>query len=62
MPVQFFEEFVRCYEKHIADYKRTERGDGGVLKTTVMMDSNKAPAESTDPEDIVDQVDHGSDW
>ena len=41
LPMQFGEEFVRCYEKLIADYKRIERGDGGELKATVMMDKGK---------------------
>jgi predicted component of type VI protein secretion system len=27
-PRQFGEEFVRAYERHIADYKRNERKDG----------------------------------
>jgi len=41
LPMQFGEEFVRCYEKHISDYKRIERGDGGPLKATVMMAPHK---------------------
>jgi len=36
LPVQFTEEFVRHYEKHIADSKRAER-DGGNLKSTISM-------------------------
>ena len=27
-PQHFGEEFVRAYEKHIAEYKRVDRGDG----------------------------------
>lgn len=65
LPLQFGEEFVRCYEKHIADYKRVERGDGGSLRATVVMDRNDMLAGSTEPEEPeerVDQVAHGSDW
>ena len=62
LPLQFGEEFVRSYEKYIADYKRVERGDGGPLKATIMMDNNKTPAETEAPEELVDQVEHGSGW
>lgn len=41
LPLQFGEEFVRCYEKHIAECKRIEREDGGSLKSTVIMDRSE---------------------
>lgn len=62
LPLQFGEEFVRCYEKHIADYKRIERGDGGSLKATVVMDRNVPLDGSAEAEEPADQVDHGADW
>ncbi len=62
LPLQFGEEFVRYYEKHIADYKRIERGDGGHLKSTVAIDRSNKPGGSASTEEPVDQVDHGSDW
>lgn len=62
LPLQFGEEFVRHYEKHIADYKRIERGDGGSLKSTVVMDRIMPLDASAEPEELVDQVEHGSDW
>lgn len=62
LPLQFGEEFVRSYEKHIADYKRSERGGGGSLQATVVMDPNISLDGSAEPEEPVDQVNHGSDW
>jgi len=62
LPLQFGEEFVRYYEKHIADYKRIERGDVGSLKATVVMDRSDVLGDPAEAEELVDQVDHGSDW
>jgi len=61
LPLQFGEEFVHCYEQHIAEYKRIERGDGGSLKSTVVMDRGNDPGESAQAEELVDQVDHDTD-
>jgi predicted component of type VI protein secretion system len=63
LPLQYGEQFVRYYEKHVAEFKRIENGDGGSLKSTVVLDRNMAvggPA-ATD-EEPVDQVEHGADY
>ena len=63
LPLQYGEQFVRYYEKHIADFKRMENGDGGSFKSTVVLDRSVAVgAKDQDPVDQVDQVDHSSDW
>jgi hypothetical protein len=57
-PHQFSEEFVRCYEKHIAEYKRLER------KRTESPNSKKRPTDeaptSFDGEELVDQTEEAS--
>lgn len=56
-PHQFSEEFVRCYEKQIAEYKRLERKDerpqGKKSKADV-------PAAKYDPDELVDQTEEAS--
>jgi predicted component of type VI protein secretion system len=63
LPLQYGEQFVRYYEKHIAEFKRIENGDGGSLKATVVLDRNMAIAvPAITEEEPVDQVDHESDY
>jgi predicted component of type VI protein secretion system len=62
LPLQFGEEFVRSYEQSIAEYKRIERGDGGALKSTVVMDRSNDLKVSAETEELVDQVDHNAEW
>ena len=57
LPHHFGEEFVRAYEKQIAEYKRLNRSDiSSAIKT--------ADADNViDPNaELVDQVEHSSDW
>jgi predicted component of type VI protein secretion system len=53
LPHQFGEEFVRSYEKHIAEYKRLER-KGDSQKVRPVLDH--VPQESHDVEELVDQT------
>ena len=56
-PHQFSEEFVRCYEKHIAEYKRLERkGDRPMTKKKVA----DIPVASNDGDELVDQTEEAS--
>ena len=56
-PHQFSEEFVRCYEKHIAEYKRLERrGDRPKSKKKVP----ELPVASNDSEELVDQTEEAT--
>lgn len=56
-PHQFSEEFVRCYEKHIAEYKRLERkGDRPKAKKK----SAEIPVASNDSEELVDQTEEAT--
>lgn len=53
MPHQFGEEFVRSYEKHIAEYKRLEtKGDSQKVRPVL----DHIPQESYDVEELVDQT------
>lgn len=53
-PHQFSEEFVRCYEKHIAEYKRLERhGDAAPKKKGKL---NTEAQAKYDQEELVDQT------
>ncbi len=53
LPHQFGEEFVRSYEKHLAEYKRLEtRGDSQKVRPVV----DHIPQESYDVEELVDQT------
>jgi predicted component of type VI protein secretion system len=57
-PHQFSEEFVRCYEKHIAEYKRLERrGDRPKAKKKKVPD---LPVASNDSEELVDQTEEAT--
>ena len=56
-PHHFGEEFIRAYEKKIADYKRN--GRGLEMRDTRKFERQDAANES---DELVDQVDHGSDW
>ncbi|MFT5500576.1 MAG: putative component of type VI protein secretion system [Woeseiaceae bacterium] len=51
-PHQFSEEFVRSYEKHIAEYKRLERHGDAPKKRPV----EQVPEASFDGEELVDQT------
>ena len=53
LPHQFGEEFVRSYEKHIAEYNRLER-KGDSQKVSPVLDH--IPQESYDVEELVDQT------
>ena len=56
-PHQFSEEFVRCYEKHIAEYKRLERkGDRPQAKKKLA----EIPVASNDSEELVDQTEEAT--
>jgi hypothetical protein len=55
-PQHFGEEFVRTYEKQISEFKRIERVTN---VRSPEKDTEQAPLEST--EDLIDQVDHGTD-
>ena len=53
LPHQFGEEFVRSYEKHLAEYNRLERkGDSQKVKPV----SDHVPQETYDVEELVDQT------
>ena len=53
LPHQFGEEFVRSYEKHLAEYKRLERkGDSQKVRPV----SDHVPQETYDVEELVDQT------
>jgi predicted component of type VI protein secretion system len=57
-PHQFSEEFVRCYEKHIAEYKRLERrGDRPKDKKKKVPD---LPVASNDGDELVDQTEEAT--
>jgi len=55
-PHQFSEEFVRCYEKQIAEYKRLERKTEPSGKKS----KGNAPAAKYDPDELVDQTEEAS--
>jgi predicted component of type VI protein secretion system len=53
LPHQFGEEFVRSYEKHLAEYKRLERkGDSQKVRPV----NDHVPQETYDAEELVDQT------
>ena len=57
-PHQFSEEFVRCYEKHIAEYKRLERrGDQPKSKKKKVPE---LPVASNDSEELIDQTEEAT--
>ena len=57
LPHHFGEEFVRAYERQIAEYKRLDRGD-----TSPSSQQVKAEEVRDSDNQLVDQVDHGADW
>jgi predicted component of type VI protein secretion system len=59
LPHHFGEEFVRAYEKQIADYKRLDSSDTSLAAKRG--GPKKACAAQQDDE-LVDQVEHSSDW
>ena len=59
LPHQFGEEFVRAYEKQIAEYKRLDSGDTLLAAKRA---APKKPAAAVQDEELVDQVEHSSDW
>ena len=56
LPHQFAEDFVRAYEKHIADAERRERSGGKQKKKPVQ---EKVPT-SFDGEELEDQTEEAS--
>ena len=59
LPHQFGEEFVRAYEKQIAEYKRLDSGDSSL--SAKRAGPKKTVATEQDAE-LTDQVEHSSDW
>lgn len=57
LPHHFGEEFVRAYEKQIAEYKRLNQSDISSVTNAPDADNSIAPDG-----ELVDQVDHNSDW
>ena len=55
-PHHFGEDFVNAYEKLIAEYKRLDRGEDDLARRR----KTKANTTVKQPEELVDQVDHGS--
>ena len=49
-PHHFGEEFVRAYEKHIAEYKRLDRGEDSPLQRTVRLVAQQVEAVENDEE------------
>jgi hypothetical protein len=52
-PHQFSEEFVRSYEKHVAEYKRLERHGDAAPKRRKLKDEKP---DKYDQEELVDQT------
>ena len=59
LPHHFGEEFVRAYEKQIAEYKRLDSGDTSLAAKRA---APKKGIATPDDEELVDQVEHSSDW
>jgi predicted component of type VI protein secretion system len=57
LPHHFGEEFVRAYEKQISEYKRLDRSD----VSSAIRTANDDVVSDPDGE-LVDQVEHSSDW
>jgi predicted component of type VI protein secretion system len=58
-PPQFGEEFVRAYDKHIADRKRGDRVEADPMTSTVVLDRTRPQPG----EELIDQVDHAvAEW
>jgi predicted component of type VI protein secretion system len=57
-PHQFSEEFVRCYEKQISEYKRVERkGESSRARKPL---SNLPPVPANDDGELIDQTEEAS--
>ena len=59
LPHQFGEEFVRAYEKQIAEYKRLDNSDASLSAKRA---DPKKTVEGAQEDELVDQVEHTSDW
>ena len=57
LPHQFGEEFVRAYEKQIAEYMRFNASDD--LRAAEQANQDEIDLQT---EELVDQVEHNSDW
>lgn len=58
LPHHFGEEFVRAYEKQIAEYKRLDNGDASLAAKRAGTKKTIAAPE----DELVDQVQHSTDW
>lgn len=58
-PHQFSEEFVRCYEKQLAEYKRLDRNDGS-SRNSKTPPVDQVPTPGYDGEELVDQTEEAS--
>ena len=56
-PHQFSEEFVRCYEKQLAEYKRLDRSADSAKKNS---GDGALPAASNDGEELVNQTEEAT--
>ena len=61
LPHHFGEEFVRAYEKQIAEYKRLDSGDTSLAAKRAGPKKVFTPLEKEEDEPV-DQVEHSSDW
>jgi predicted component of type VI protein secretion system len=59
LPHHFGEEFVHAYEKQIAEYKRLDNSDGLLAAKRAGPKKSFAPPKD---DELVDQVQHSSDW
>jgi len=61
LPHHFGEEFVRTYEKQIAEYKRLDSGDSSLASKRAGPKKAFTPLEK-EGDELEDQVEHSSDW
>jgi hypothetical protein len=59
LPHLFGEEFVRIYEKQIAEYKRLDSSDSALATERAGPKKSLVPSKA---EELVDQVEHSKDW
>jgi len=59
LPHHFGEEFVHAYEKQIAEYKRLDSGDSLLKAKRAGRKKSAAPPKD---DELVDQIEHSSDW
>jgi predicted component of type VI protein secretion system len=59
LPHHFGEEFVRAYEKQIAEYKRLDSGDASLAAKRA---GPKKVVAAPQDDELEDQVEHSSDW